>query len=184
MNKKVLFIIGGAGYIGSHMLKWANLDGYVPITIDNLSTGHKSSVKYGIFEYCDIKDKISLDKLFKQYKPYAVMHFAASSIVSQSVDNPYSYYNNNVSGTLNLLKVMLDNNCKKIIFSSTAAVFGNPKYIPIDENHIKEPINPYGKSKLMIEDILKDFDKAYSLKYVIFRYFNASGHDVEDELEE
>ncbi|MEO1885751.1 MAG: UDP-glucose 4-epimerase GalE [Methyloprofundus sp.] len=182
--KKVVFIVGGAGYIGSHMVKHATLSGYDVVTIDNLSTGHKDAVKYGEFEYCDIKDTQCLNKLFNKYSPIAVIHFSAYSIVGESVSDPYKYYDNNVSGTLNLLKAMLDNNCKKIIFSSTAAIFGNPEYIPIDEEHPKNPINPYGKSKLMVEQILEDFDKAYGLKYLTFRYFNAAGHDADGELSE
>jgi len=177
-----IFIVGGAGYIGSHMVKLAFLKGYDVITIDNLSTGHRDAVKYGKFEECDILDKEKLKKLFDKYTPELVIHFAAFSIVSESMNEPYKYYNNNVLGTLNLLKVMIDNNCKKIIFSSTAAVFGNPEYLPIDEKHIKRPINSYGKSKLMIEEILTDFEKAYGLRYVILRYFNACGHDKDGEL--
>jgi UDP-glucose 4-epimerase len=179
-----LFIIGGAGYIGSHMVKLAHTSGYDVITIDNLSTGHKQAVKYGIFEQCDILDTNKLDKLFKLYKPDAVMHFGAYSIVSESMKNPYKYYNNNVSATLKLLNTMIENNCKYIIFSSTAAVFGEPLYLPIDEKHPKQPMNPYGASKLMVEQILKDFDKAYNLKSIIFRYFNASGHDKDGQLSE
>ncbi|MBL7003446.1 MAG: UDP-glucose 4-epimerase GalE [Gammaproteobacteria bacterium] len=182
--KKIVFIVGGAGYIGSHMAKHANLAGYDVVVLDNLSTGHRDAVKYGKFEFCDIRDKDKLDALFKKYKPDAVMHFSAYSIVGESVANPCKYYENNVSGTLNLLKMMLGNQCNKIIFSSTAAVFGNPEYTPIDEGHIKKPINPYGRSKLMVEQILEDFDKAYNLKYLIFRYFNAAGHDTDGELSE
>jgi len=174
--------VGGAGYIGSHMAKHAVLADYDVVVLDNLSTGHKDAVKYGKFELCDIKDKKKLDALFKKYRPDAVMHFSAYSIVSESVVDPYKYYENNVSGTLNLLKTMLENHCNKIIFSSTAAVFGNPEYIPIDEEHIKKPINPYGRSKLMVEQILEDFSQAYSLKYLVFRYFNAAGHDADGEL--
>ncbi len=182
--KKIVFIVGGAGYIGSHMAKHADLAGYDIVVLDNLSTGHEDAVKYGKFEFCDIKNKESLDVLFKKYQPDAVMHFSAYSIVGESVVDPYKYYENNVSGTLNLLKIMLDNQCNKIIFSSTAAVFGNPEYTPIDEEHIKKPINPYGRSKLMAEQILEDFDKAYDLKYLVFRYFNAAGHDASGELSE
>jgi UDP-glucose 4-epimerase len=112
------------------------------------------------------------------------MHFSAYSLVGESMSDPYKYYQNNTVGTLNLLKAMIDNDCKNFIFSSTAAVFGDPKYTPIDEKHPKAPINPYGKSKLMIEQILEDFDSAYGLKYVIFRYFNAAGHDRDGELTE
>jgi UDP-glucose 4-epimerase len=179
-----IFIVGGAGYIGSHMVKSAHKSGHDVITIDNLSTGHRGAVLYGKFELCDIFNTHKLNELFKRYKPDVVIHFAASSLVGESVVDPYKYYYNNVSGTLNLLKTMIDNGCKKIVFSSSAAIFGNPVYIPIDEDHPKEPTNPYGKSKLMIENILKDFHYAYGLKYISLRYFNAAGHDSEGELTE
>jgi len=184
MNSMKIFIIGGAGYIGSHMVKIAHKAGHDVVTIDNLSTGYQDAVLYGEFELCDILDTVKLDTLFKKYKPDAVMHFSAYSIVGESVSDPYKYYNNNVSGTLSLLKAMIDNNCMKLIFSSSAAIFGNPEYTPIDENHPKNPINPYGKSKLMVEEILKDFESAYGLRCVSFRYFNAAGHDPEGELSE
>jgi len=179
-----IFIVGGAGYIGSHMVKIAHKASHDVITLDNLSTGHQDAVLYGKFELCDILDTAKLDKLFKKHKPDAVMHFSAYSLVGESMTDPYKYYNNNVSGTLSLLKAMIDNNCMKLIFSSSAAIFGNPEYIPIDEDHPKNPINPYGKSKLMVEEILKDFESAYGLKYVSFRYFNAAGHDPEGGLSE
>jgi UDP-glucose 4-epimerase len=179
-----IFIIGGAGYIGSHMVKVAHKAGHEVITIDNLSTGYQDAVLYGRFEFCDILNLEKLNELFKKYTPDVVMHFSAYSLVNESVSDPYKYYYNNVSGTLNLLKAMVDNNCKKFIFSSSAAIFGNPKYIPIDEDHPKNPISPYGKSKLMVEEILRDFDVAHGLKYVSFRYFNAAGNDPEGELSE
>jgi UDP-glucose 4-epimerase len=179
-----IFIVGGAGYIGSHMVKIAHKAGQDVVTLDNLSTGHQDAVLYGEFELCDILDTAKLDKLFKKHKPDAVMHFSAYSLVGESMTDPYKYYNNNVSGTLSLLKAMIDNACMKFIFSSSAAIFGNPEYIPIDEIHPKNPINPYGKSKLMVEEILKDFESAYGLKYVSFRYFNAAGHDPDGELSE
>jgi UDP-glucose 4-epimerase len=179
-----IFIIGGAGYIGSHMVKTAHQAGHKVITLDNLSTGHQDAVLYGEFELCDILDTAKLDKLFKKHKPGAVMHFSAYSLVGESMTNPYKYYNNNVSGTLSLLKAMIDNDCMKFIFSSSAAIFGNPEYIPIDESHPKNPINPYGRSKLMVEEMLKDFEFAYGLKYISFRYFNAAGHDPDGELSE
>lgn len=179
-----IFIIGGAGYIGSHMVKTAHQSGHDVITLDNLSTGHLDAVLYGKFELCDILNKNKLDKLFKKYKPDVVMHFSACSLVGESFNNPYKYYYNNVSGTVNLLKTMIDNNCMKLIFSSSAAIFGNPKFTPINETHPKKPINPYGKSKLMVEEILKDFEFAYGIKYITFRYFNAAGHDPDGELRE
>ena len=179
-----IFIVGGAGYIGSHMVKTAYKANHQVITIDNLSTGHKDSVLFGKFEFCDILDRKRLDRLFNLYNPDVVMHFSAYSSVGESVIDPYKYYHNNVVGTLNLLKSMIDNDCKKFIFSSSASIFGNPEYFPIDEDHPKRPINPYGKSKLMVEEILKDFESAYDLKYVSFRYFNAVGHDSEGGLSE
>jgi UDP-glucose 4-epimerase len=179
-----IFIIGGAGYVGSHMVKIANKAGHEVITLDNLSTGHQDAVLYGQFEFCDILDMAKLNSLFVKHQPDAVMHFSAYSLVGESVSDPYKYYHNNVSGTLSLLKIMVDNNCLKFIFSSSAAIFGNPVYTPIDEDHPKQPINPYGKSKLMVEEILKDFDSAYGLKYISFRYFNAAGHDPDRELSE
>jgi UDP-glucose 4-epimerase len=177
-----ILIVGGAGYIGSHMVKIAHKIGHDVITLDNQSTGHKDAVLYGKFEFGDILDTNKLQNIFQKYKPDAVMHFSAYSIINESIKNPFKYYNNNVTGTINLLKAMVDNNCMKFIFSSSAAIFGNPKYIPIDEDHPKNPINPYGKSKLMVEEILKDFGTAYGLKYLSFRYFNAAGHDPDGEL--
>ena len=179
-----IFIVGGAGYIGSHMVNFAHKAGHDVITLDNLSTGHKDAVLYGQFEFCDILNSEEIDRLFKKYKPDVVMHFGAYSLVGESLIEPHKYYSNNVTGTLNLLKAIVDNNCKKLIFSSSAAIFGSPEYVPIDESHPKNPINPYGRSKLMVEEILKDFDSAYGLKYVSFRYFNAAGHDPEGVLRE
>jgi UDP-glucose 4-epimerase len=182
--KKLLFIIGGAGYIGSHMVKYAYQSGYDVVTLDNLSTGYRDSVKYGNFEFCELNDQDRLDSLFKKYCPDAVVHFGGVSIVSESVTDPHKYYVNNVLGTLNLLNSMVKNNCLRIIFSSSASIYGNPEYCPIDENHPKKPINPYGKSKLMAEQIIEDYDRAFGLKYIIFRYFNAAGHDIDGELME
>ena len=179
-----IFIVGGAGYIGSHMVKAAYKAEHEVITIDNLSTGHQDAVLYGKFELCDIFNTHKLNELFKKYQPDVVIHLAAFSLVGESVSDPYKYYYNNVSGTLNLLKTMVDNNCNKLVFSSSASIFGNPVYIPIDEGHQKVPYSPYGKSKLMIEDILKDFNIAYGLKYISLRYFNAAGQDSEGELRE
>ena len=183
-NKYKIIICGGAGYIGSHMVKIAHNAGYEVLTVDNLSTGHRDAVKYGKFEECDLHDTDKLRKVFDEFRPNLVMHFSAFSLVGESVEDPHKYYYNNVSGTLNLLKVMKEFDCTKFIFSSTAAVFGNPKYTPIDEKHVKNPINPYGESKLMVEKILIDFNKSYGLNYVIFRYFNAAGHDPDGELSE
>ncbi|QAR34181.1 UDP-glucose 4-epimerase GalE [Geovibrio thiophilus] len=181
---KNIIVAGGAGYIGSHMVKMLSLAGFNPVTVDNLSTGHRDAVLYGDFEECDIADSVRMGRIFEKYNPSAVMHFAAFSLVGESVEKPEKYYRNNVTGTLNLLETMRRHACDRFIFSSTAAVFGNPDYLPIDEKHPKEPVNPYGRTKLVIEQVLGDYAKAYGLKYVVFRYFNAAGHDESGQLKE
>ncbi len=179
----MILVTGGAGYIGSHCVLALLKQGYEVVIYDNLSTGHLETVnilkKYGnvIFYQGDLLNSSYLDTLFKQVDIDAVIHFAAFSQVGESVKDPSKYYRNNVVGTLNLLDTMLNNNVKNIVFSSTAATYGEPKYIPIDENHPQEPINPYGQTKLMIEKIMDDYDKAYGLKSVRLRYFNVAGAD-------
>ena len=181
----MILITGGAGYIGSHCALALLKQGKNVIIFDNLSTGHIETVeslsKYGNlkFNQGDLLNKDDLESLFKNNKINAVIHFAAFSQVGESVKNPEKYYINNVCGTLNLLSTMLKHNVKKIVFSSTAATYGEPKYIPIDENHPQCPINPYGQTKLMIEKIMDDYDKAYNLKSVRLRYFNVAGADSE-----
>ncbi len=179
-----VLITGGAGYIGSHVNKELHRKGFKTIVIDNLINGHKEFVKWGDFFEVDLLDKNAVEKIFKSVKIDAVMHFAAFAYVGESVKEPKKYYINNVVGTLNLLEVMLRAGVDKFIFSSTCAVYGNPEYVPIDEDHPKNPINPYGKSKLSVEYILEDFSKAYGLKYVSLRYFNAAGADPEAEIGE
>lgn len=179
-----IIVAGGAGYIGSHMVKMLSSAGFNPVTVDNLSTGHRDSVLYGDFEECDIADSVRMGRIFEKYNPAAVMHFAAFSLVGESVNKPDKYYRNNVSGTLSLLDTMRRHACDRFIFSSTAAVFGNPEYLPIDELHPKTPVNPYGRTKLMTEQALGDYAEAYGLRYVIFRYFNAAGHDESGDLKE
>lgn len=181
---KNIIVAGGAGYIGSHMVKMLGESGFNPVTVDNLSTGHRDSVFCGDFEECDIADSAGMGRIFERYNPSAVMHFAAFSLVAESVSKPDKYYRNNVAGTLNLLDTMRKYACDRFIFSSTAAVFGNPEYLPIDEEHPKKPVNPYGTSKLIVESILRDYSRAYGLEYVIFRYFNAAGHDESGDLKE
>jgi len=171
----MILVIGGAGYIGSHTVKHLIENGYEVVVADNLSTGHKEAVTTPNFELADLADKESLNRVFKKYKIDTVIHFAGFIAVGESVENPAKYYRNNVIGTLNLLDIMLENKVKNIIFSSTAAVFGNPEYTPIDEAHPTAPINPYGKTKLMIENIFTDYRSAYGLNYIALRYFNASG---------
>jgi len=179
-----ILVVGGAGYIGSHMVKMLHQAKYNVVTLDNLSNGYRDAVLHGDFIEGDIADKDSLNKLFNKYKFDGVMHFASFIQVGESVDNPRLYYDNNVCNTLTLLNVMLDYDVKSFIFSSTAAIFGEPVYIPIDETHSKLPINPYGHSKLMVEQFLRDFDHAYGLKSVCLRYFNAAGADPNGGLGE
>ncbi|SHH44091.1 UDP-glucose 4-epimerase GalE [Thermosipho atlanticus] len=179
-----VLVAGGAGYIGSHVCKKLHERGYKVVVYDNLVHGYKEFVKWGEFVLGDISDEQLLDKVFKQYNIDAVMHFCAFIEVGESMINPQKYYTNNVSATLTLLKVMLNNKIDKFIFSSTAAVYGIPERVPISEDDRKVPINPYGKSKWMIEQILEDYDKAYGLKSIRFRYFNAAGADESGEIGE
>lgn len=180
---KVL-VVGGAGYIGSHMVKMLHLAGHDVVTLDNLSNGYRDAVLYGEFVEGDIADRQLLDQLFLKHQFDGVMHFASYIQVGESVEKPAMYYENNVSNTLTLLSAMTDANIKSFIFSSTAAIFGEPEYVPIDEVHSKQPINPYGHSKLMVEQILRDLDHAHGLKSVCLRYFNAAGADADGELGE
>lgn len=173
---KVL-VVGGAGYIGSHMVKMLLDEGHQAITFDNLSGGFRDAVLGGEFVEGDIADKVALDQVFEVHRPDAVMHFASFIQVGESVKRPDKYYLNNVSNTLNLLDAMVAHGVKNFIFSSTAAIFGEPEYVPIDERHPTRPLNPYGKSKLMVEQVLADYDHAFGLKYVCLRYFNAAGAD-------
>lgn len=180
---KVL-VVGGAGYIGSHMVKMLSLAGHNVVTLDNLSNGYKDAVKYGEFVKGDIADAELLNSLFSKTAFDGVMHFASYIQVGESVEKPSMYYKNNVTNTQVLLDAMLEHGIRKFIFSSTAATFGEPEYTPIDEAHPQKPINPYGHSKLMVEQILADFDHAYGLKSVSLRYFNAAGADPDGELGE
>jgi len=179
-----VLVVGGAGYIGSHMVKMLLGAGHTVITLDNLSSGHRDAVLGGSFVEGDLADTECLNRVFEQHKPEAVMHFASYIQVGESVRKPDIYYRNNVTNTLNLLDAMLKFEVKKFIFSSTAAVFGEPDYVPIDEAHPNRPLNPYGRSKWMIEQVLADYDKAFDLRSVCLRYFNAAGADPEGQLGE
>src|SRR5690606_5511223 len=170
-----LLICGGAGYIGSHMAQWLSAHGHRVTVLDNLSTGHREAVRWGELVEADLLDPSSLDRVFLGRHFDAVMHFCAFSLVGESVRDPYAYYRNNVAGTLNLLEVMRRHDVQRLVFSSTAAVFGNPVSDLIDEEHPKVPINPYGASKLMVERILVDAASAYGLRSTALRYFNAAG---------
>jgi len=179
-----ILVVGGAGYIGSHMVKrLGQLDCHVT-TLDNLSAGHRDAVMCGEWVQGDLADLSLLKQVFEKGRFDAVMHFASFIQVGESVVEPAKYYQNNVVNTLQLLEVMLAHGVKRFIFSSTAATFGEPQYVPIDEAHPQQPINPYGRSKLMVEQALADYDKAYGLKSVSLRYFNAAGADPEGQLGE
>ncbi len=182
-NEKVL-VVGGAGYIGSHMVKDLLDTGYGVITLDDLSTGHRELVPGGEFIEGGLADRVLLDKLFSTHTITAVMHFAAFSLVGESVEKPLKYYRNNMAATAELLDSMIRHNVKRFIFSSTAAVYGEPVEIPITENHPCNPTSPYGESKIAVERMLKDCDSAYGLKYISLRYFNASGADESGKIGE
>lgn len=172
-----ILVVGGAGYIGSHMVKLLLDQGHTVVTFDNLSSGFRDAVLGGEFVEGDLSDLPVIDHVFEKYKPEAVMHFASFIQVGESVQHPDKYYLNNFTNTLNLLNVMVKYGIKHFIFSSTAAVFGEPEYVPIDEAHNKNPLNPYGRSKWMVEQVLSDYERAYGLKSVCLRYFNAAGAD-------
>jgi len=179
-----ILVVGGAGYIGSHMVKRLGQLDCAVTTLDNLSSGHRDAVLCGEFVRGDIADRQLLDDLFRSRKFDAVMHFASFIQVGESVQYPAKYYQNNLVNTLNLLNAMQAFGVSKLIFSSTAATFGEPQYTPIDERHPQQPINPYGRTKLMVEQALADYDKAYGIKSVCLRYFNAAGADPEGQLGE
>lgn len=181
---QTILVTGGAGYIGSHTCKALAKAGFTPVVYDNLSTGHAYAVKWGPFVQGDLNDKAKLHEAFLTYKPIAVMHFAASALVSESMIDPGKYYRNNVANTLSLLETMRDHGVKKLVFSSTCATYGNPVSMPITEKHPQNPINPYGRSKLMIEQMIADFEAAHGLTAVILRYFNAAGADLQTQVGE
>jgi UDP-glucose 4-epimerase len=177
-------VVGGAGYIGSHMVKHLLRADHDVVVVDNFSTGHRSALMGAKLVEMDIADGQGLDALFAQHRFDAVFHFASFIQVGESVTEPAKYYQNNLAATLTLLQAMVRAQIKHFIFSSTAAVYGDPEYIPIDEQHPKAAINPYGRSKWMVEQMLEDFDRAYGLKSVCLRYFNAAGADPEGQLGE
>lgn len=186
----MILVTGGAGYIGSHCVISLLDQGFDILVFDNLSTGHIETVKslstFGNLKFVqgDLTNFNDINGVFKSYKIDNVIHFAAFSQVAESMLDPQKYYINNVFGTLNLLRAMLENKVMKIVFSSTAATYGEPVYTPIDEKHSQLPINPYGMSKLMIEEIMDDYDKAYGLKSVRLRYFNVAGADSHNRIGE
>jgi UDP-glucose 4-epimerase len=179
-----VMVSGGAGYIGSHAVRQLKKAGYEPVVFDNLSKGHKEAVKDTELFVGDLLDKDSLKTFFKTYGVEAVMHFAAFSLVGESMKDPYIYYENNVAGSLNLFKAAMDAGVGSVIFSSTAAVYGEPKTVPITEDFEKAPLNVYGRTKLVIENMLRDFSDIYGLKYKALRYFNAAGADAAGDIGE
>jgi UDP-glucose-4-epimerase GalE len=181
---KNILVTGGAGYVGSHTCKLLAVAGYEPITFDNLSTGFKSSVKWGPLIVGELSQTELLVKSFEKYEVVAVIHFAASSYVGESVANPFKYYLNNVGGTISLLDAMTTVGLKDIVFSSTCATYGTPEVKLISESCSQLPINPYGQSKLMIEKILDDMSRKNEISHICLRYFNAAGADKDCEIGE
>ena len=179
-----ILVTGGAGYIGSHACKALKQAGYVPVTLDNLSTGWKAAVKFGPFEHGDLLNRADIDRVFDKYSPIAVMHFAALSQVGESIRKPELYWENNVMGSLNLIRSAVDHGCINFVFSSTCATYGDQDNAVLDESSAQYPINAYGASKRAVENILTDFEAAYGLKHLIFRYFNVAGADPEAEVGE
>jgi UDP-glucose-4-epimerase GalE len=179
-----ILVTGGAGFVGSHTCKALALAGYEPIVYDNLSRGHRSAVKWGPLEQGDIADSTRIRNVLEQYRPCAVMHFAAYAYVGESVQSPFLYYKNNVAGTIALLSAIIDFASIPMVFSSTCATYGVPQQLPISEDHPQNPITPYGRSKLMVECMLRDADTAHGLRSVSLRYFNAAGSDPECEVGE
>jgi len=179
-----ILVTGGAGYIGSHCCKELHRRGFHPIVLDNLVYGHRENLKWGDFFEGDLSNPEDLNKCFKKFKIDAIMHFAAYAYVGESVTDPMKYYGNNVRNTIHLLEAALKYNVNYFVFSSTCATYGNPESVPLDENHPRNPINPYGNTKKIIEDILTDCESAYGIKFISLRYFNAAGADPQGEIGE
>jgi UDP-glucose 4-epimerase len=180
-----VLVTGGAGYIGSHVVRMLLKKNVKVVVIDNLSRGHIESIpEEVIFEKADLLDREALNDAVSKYPIDSVIHFAAFAYVGESVENPGLYYQNNVAGSINLLNVLKENGIRKIVFSSTCSLYGNPEIVPISEKESVKPINPYAKTKFQIENVLDDFDKAYGMKYAALRYFNAAGADLNGEIGE
>jgi len=182
--KKVILVTGGAGYIGSHVVKELGREGYRPLVYDNLSTGHRWAIKGDELIEGDLGDERRVEEILHKEKPLAVMHFAASALVGESVERPELYFRNNVINSFNLLEAMLACGVKRFIFSSSAAVYGNPLQVPIVEDHPLAPVNPYGEGKVFVERALRWYEQAHGLSYISLRYFNAAGADPDSELGE
>lgn len=179
-----ILVTGGAGYIGSHVCKRLASQGFEPIVFDSLENGHESFVKWGPLVQGDIRRKDDVEQAFATHRPEAVMHLAAYAYVGESSEQPEKYYENNVEGTLNVLASVLEHNIKAFVFSSSCAVYGIPETLPITEETEKNPINPYGSTKLAVENVLEDYAETHDLRYVSLRYFNAAGADQDEEIGE
>lgn len=179
-----ILVTGGAGYIGSHACKALSEAGYTPVTYDNLSTGWSEAVKFGPFEQGDLNDRARLNDAFSKYLPDAVMHFAAVSLVGESMQDPGKYWHNNVMGSLKLIEAAVQHGCMNFVFSSTCATYGEHDNVLIDEDCPQMPVNAYGATKRAIEDILLNFGESHGLRHVIFRYFNVAGADPDAEIGE
>ncbi|OLP45116.1 UDP-glucose 4-epimerase GalE [Rhizobium oryziradicis] len=184
MNETPILVVGGAGYIGSHTCIALAKRGFLPIVYDNLSNGHGEFVKWGPLEQGDIRDRARLDEVLAKHKPAAILHFAALIEVGESVKDPISFYENNVIGSLTLLAAAQAAGIKAFVFSSTCATYGLPDRVPMDETHRQSPINPYGRTKWIVEQALKDYDQYTGFRSVILRYFNAAGADFEGRIGE
>ena len=184
MTQKKVLVVGGAGYFGSHTCLVLAERGYAPVVFDNLSNGHAEFVRWGPLEEGDIRDRKRLDEVFAKHRPDAVLHFAALIEVGESVKDPVSFYENNVGGALNLLAAVLSAGVDAFVFSSTCATYGLPERVPMDETHPQAPINPYGRTKWIIEQALKDYGTYKGLRSVMLRYFNAAGADPEGRIGE
>ncbi|MCC6736292.1 MAG: UDP-glucose 4-epimerase GalE [Bauldia sp.] len=181
---RVVLVTGGAGYVGSNACKALADAGYLPVTYDSLAMGHEWAVRWGPLERGDIRDEARLGDVMRRHRPEAVLHFAASAYVGESVVHPAEYYSNNIAGSLNLLNMMRREHVDRIVFSSTCAVYGAPEAMPISEGTPTDPINPYGATKRMVERMLADFGHAYGIRSMSLRYFNAAGADPSLEVGE
>jgi len=179
-----ILVTGGAGYIGAHCCRELAGRGFQPVAYDNLAKGHRQFVRWGDFFQGDINDRARLDECLAGAAIEAVMHFAAFIEVGESVADPSKYYANNLAGSLQLIRALVRHGIRHLVFSSSAAVYGNPQHVPIDENHPTHPVNPYGWTKRMVETMLADFERAYGLRWVALRYFNAAGADAAADIGE
>jgi UDP-arabinose 4-epimerase len=181
---KTVLVTGGAGFVGSHACKALARAGYAPVTFDNLERGHDWAVKWGPFEQGDLRDESDLESLFKTWQPWAVMHFAAYAYVGESSLEPIKYYDTNIGGSAKLLRACAAFECRNIVFSSSCATYGVPARLPLTENETQQPVNPYGYTKLVVEQMLRDAGAAHGINHVVLRYFNAAGADPDGELGE